>query len=236
MRYLIVFFVFLGTAAQAQTILYFNTGVGSYNMGDMKALQRQLLVTFPVEAKITEAFPAFIYYEAGFNIKPHREEFFGLNVGYGSTGGRVSYSDYSGKIKSDQLLRYYFVTASAGLSFTLDEKESWFIRGDFKPGIAFTTLKITADETIGTQSSTDQANFTATSFSVQPSVTAIKRFGRLGVQAEVGYYATIAPGKLMSKEHQDGYLIDDKNNPLHANWSGLRASLGCVVFLNRSTD
>lgn len=214
----------------AQAILHFQTGYGTYNMDDMKALQKNIAAGFPAEAKITSAFPAFLYYEGGLNITVHREIFFGANFGYGSTGGRVMYSDYSGKIVSDQLLHYFSFTASMGLNFALDEKESWFIRGDLRPGFMLTDLKITETDQIGSQSNSDYIKFSSKGFSLQPTVTGIKRLGRLGVELEAGYFISIKPGKLTYEKQKDAYLVGSNNEPLHANWSGIRMALGVCYF------
>ncbi len=231
MRYLITLgLVAIVLMTHAQIALHLRVGYGSYNMGDMKTLQHNILQGFPAEGKITSAFPAYFYYEGGATFTLN-QGFLGLNLGYGSTGGRVMYSDYSGQIISDQLLHYYAATAALGLHFVVDQKESWFIRGDLKPGFMITDLKVAQLEQVGSQSENYNNKFSATSFSLQPTIAVIKRMGRFGVDLEAGYFVNVKPGKLWLDGKKDYYLTGQNNEALYANWTGLRIGLGMCYFL-----
>jgi len=76
----------------------FSAGVESSGMSDMIYLQEHILSTYPVEGKISSAFPPFTSISATVFKQLYNYLRVGAGYGYASTGGKSSYADYSGSI------------------------------------------------------------------------------------------------------------------------------------------
>src|SRR5258708_40338556 len=99
--------------ATAQLQLTLNSGIGTYQMGDLKTLQDNVLKSMPVKAQVISSFPAYWFYElTATNVKG--KFVMGGSISYGSSGGRLYYSDYSGSLWYDQLSSFYSVTTMLG--------------------------------------------------------------------------------------------------------------------------
>ena len=91
------------------------TGIGTYAMNDLKAIQKELQNINDIPLKGTDNYPPFICF--GLDIIPVLTKNVGLGFtsSYHSTGARNHYADYSGSLTED-----FLVNAPAGLTFPLD--------------------------------------------------------------------------------------------------------------------
>lgn len=226
MRYLFAIIVFGPLFVQAQTTLSISTGHGSYLMSDMKVFQKQIDHDFPVNARITESFPAFVFFQASVVMQPKDPFFFkAVSIAFGSTGGRVHYSDYSGAIGFDQLLN--FISASGFVGGTLAFEEKYlFVQAGLKPGIVMSGLNMKFYQQMGDEESRESYKFTSLNLTAEPTILLTKEFGRVGVHAFAGYNITVVSGKLFSKENEGAFLIGSDNKPLKADWTGYRFGVG----------
>lgn len=82
------------------------TGLGTYSMNDMRAIQDNILATYGVNAIANSDFPPYWLY--GLNISQRYDlSRFGLNFEIMSTGARASLADYSGEFISDFVCKGY---------------------------------------------------------------------------------------------------------------------------------
>jgi hypothetical protein len=130
-RYSLAIFtvIFLRTAAYAQVDLYANTGVAAYQQRELKMYQDDIIKAIGVPAKATDNFPPYLTYNLGVNLNL-RNFIIGIEVGHGSTGGRVYYEDYSGLFKADQLFKYDYIGIST--AYTLLHLKTFHLSGGFK--------------------------------------------------------------------------------------------------------
>lgn len=219
--------------ASAQFTLSLNTGYASYKMKDLKSLQEQMLASVPVDAEITSSFPSYWLYELSARLASPTKVV-GAAFTYGSTGGRVYYSDYSGTIGSDQLLSFYEYSGSIGLQKKFLNGHLNLL-GEVKPGLTFSHLEITSFESYSAVSYSGKANYKGLNVFVQPTVTAVGRFGQLGINGFVGYNANLIKGNLNEIGNNDSYLSLNQN-PVHADWSGWRVGGGLSFFFDELAD
>src|SRR5882672_7166758 len=92
-------------SAQVQWSVTPMVGVGSYSLNSLHEYQDYVQSNVPVKMTKTDEFPA--YYTYGVDLGCRLSQLL-LYVGYvhGSTAGRQSYSDYSGELTAEQLVRY----------------------------------------------------------------------------------------------------------------------------------
>jgi hypothetical protein len=226
---LLAFLVF--HAARGQLTISGDAGYGSFRMKDMKLFQEQVRAGYPVDARVTASFPSYWYYEGSAKWFIGSKFQLGGSFAYGSTGGRVYYSDYSGRIGSDQLLSYqsYRLVVSMQKNF-LGRK--LMVEGDLRPGITISDLMIKSYYTLSGASQETESVFHSTNLIIQPTVSLGTRFGFFGVHGFVGYNLSLAQGSLTST---DGTILQNSRGDVHADWSGLRAGGGLSVFFKKPT-
>ena len=88
--------------------LFASVGYGSYSHHEMKDYQSYLVNSSGLSATVTNAFPPYYTFLFGLNVQLPKWTL-GLEAGHGSTGGRVYYEDYSGKLIQDQFITYNYV-------------------------------------------------------------------------------------------------------------------------------
>jgi opacity protein-like surface antigen len=114
---------------------------GTFKMKSMKDYQNNVsALQSPFQGRVVDDFPAYIGYNflAGYNITPGLS--LGLRLQYTSTGGRLDYGDYSGRITDDQRLHAY----SLGVNTTcrLTHRTTWQTYFSFTVGAARTSLNL----------------------------------------------------------------------------------------------
>jgi hypothetical protein len=222
----LAFIVVISPCIKAQVRANFSVGYGTYSMKKLSDLQASIAREFPLKGKTTSSYPAYINFEGGIFYDTRINLTAGLTLGYGSSGARTYYGDYSGSIYFDQLANYRSVLASVGYIQKLPK--NYRVYWEVHPGVTFTNLEFRSVEKIGYSTSEDRYHFKSKNFTIQPTVTLLKKFGRFGISGFAGINLNLINGKLMSKEHKDAWLIDEDNHNIEADWSGIRigASIG----------
>lgn len=226
-KYLITALLMLiGLGANAQFSLSYSVGYGSYKMGDMKQLLNSgyssVRQSMPKGIRIVSNFPGYITHKMDFAYKFKLHEF-GLTGSYLTTGGKIAYSDYSGKYiekltfngyRIGAMYRYYFSENKLG-ACTL----SFF--GEVSPGITFTKLKYMAAldlyEQNVHQKADDNISTNATGFTVQPLLGS-----RLSLTRNFSLFASLG------YDFEMGAGLSTTNDVYRADWSGFRLNGGAT--------
>lgn len=230
MRNFYLVILLLPIQSYGQKMISASIGYGTYRMNDMTNFQQELAPIFPIEGKTTLAFPGYWFYDISYKQIISDKFLIGGGAGYGSTAGRISYSDYSGSINYDQLLTFYSFPLHFGQRIKLPN-EKIILTADLQPGLTHTNLTLLFQEQIGSLSQNESYKFTSLNLYIQPSLGFVYKLNRIGLNAQLGYQLDIGPGKL--KYSEDVFLRDSDENPVVANWSGLRASVGVVYLISR---
>ncbi|MTI22917.1 hypothetical protein E1176_17930, partial [Fulvivirga sp. RKSG066] len=106
-----------------------------------KELYMDAISSLDVPFKITDDFPGYIGYELTTKI-PQANYSYGVNFAFRSTGGRISYSDYSGKYTIDNKVRAYECMGSIGTNLYKIKKISFDLSGYL--GIAYTDYQLSS--------------------------------------------------------------------------------------------
>lgn len=236
---LLIGFLLFPCAAWAQISVSLSAGYGSWAMKSMKEWQEEYRNSFPVEGKTLGSFPPYLYYDASI-VQQSDQWIRGLAVSNGSTGGRIYYSDYSGKTSMDQSLSFYALSGIIGRTLNRNT-EKLLITGSMRPGVTISKMSYDYEQVIYDAGSENISNkFSSYSLTIQPAVSLIRKFGRIGVEVLAGYHLIVVGGKLVyddesgipSNQGNVDYLIKNDKGPVTSNWSGYRLSLGISVQLN----
>jgi hypothetical protein len=134
--------------------LFFATGIGTYEMGDLKATQDFVGASTPIPLTNISSFPAYWNYEGGIAFDLYDYLSGGVAIGYGSTGARSAYSDYSGSMRFDQLARYASIALlpSYGQYYLNDQVR---INYELRFGMTFNRMAFSFEQTIAADSESE---------------------------------------------------------------------------------
>lgn len=212
-------------AANAQISIAYSVGYGDYRMDDMQHLLdislSSLKPHLPLGVRITDRFPGYITHniDAAYRLKRHE---IGLKGTYMTTGGKIAYSDYSGRyyekltlngFRLGMMYRFHFVKTQIGnlpLSFY----------GEISPAVTFTdlaykTLLELPDYDVHETNPNDNVSTKETGFSIQPLIAAQLLLTR-------NFFISCSGGY----DFEFGAKLSTTNNMLRVDWSGFRGNLG----------
>lgn len=202
MRILIIISTFFITwSASAQFQLEFHSGTASYSLTGLKEYQQtRKRSMYPDGAVIAESFPSFWFYgvDAKLNLGSWQ---FGSSVSRGSTGGQISYKDYSGTQREEELLTYNQISTIIAKKWSFDD-DRFIVTIDPRVSFVIGTLKNT--EYLNIQGSNTSFNYNTTykcqavNVAIEPTISLFRRFGPVGITAFAGYHADLFRGAFKS--------------------------------------
>ena len=193
---------------------------GSYSMKSLKEVQQSL---FPsnIPLEVVESFPS----RAGFEINLLRtfdNLSFGMGFSQASTGGRVSYADYSGSILHDIIANNSLVSIQTEYAFL--QNDSWELFVAMRNGIAISTMKYRTVLTLGTESDEIENKFKSMNFALSPGIGARFFYRNFFLHPEARYESHIVKGDLTYTEDSDTEL-NVNGNKVQMDWDGVRLSI-----------
>jgi hypothetical protein len=222
----------------AQGIFEFTLGVnyGTFAMKDLKDLQESYLTDLQpdIAAEIQYKFPPYYGYGLCLNFVGEGYSI-GIEGGYNSTGGRVSYSDYSGKLLVDQLVRAPKISLQG--QFLLSKEESgksikFYLLTSL--GTSFNTYNLDYSiEAANTAPYSESIKFNSMNIQLGGGFLARKNFKRIFLTTEIKYQHDFA-GNLKLSTNSDYTLLTPKGDKAKVDWSGIRFGIGIGISLNTS--
>lgn len=207
--------------ASAQLSVEYTGGYGGYTqMGDVrKLLETKLKTTLPTlpNAKVVANFPNYFTHTFGLNYVYKREEF-GFQITRMSSGGKIAYSDYSGKYTNKLTLSGVRI----GTRYRYDYKDLLFkgkqklvLFWELSPGVIVSSLKhsVFSEYPNKTVTESNDPDYSSTVFSLLPQMGIKTNYGRFGFHALAGY------------DLEFGGKLDNGFNT-KISWMGLRAGIG----------
>ena len=193
---------------------------GSYSMKSLKKVQQSLLSSnIPLE--VVESFPS----RAGFEINLLRT-FDNVSLGAGfsqaSTGGRVSYADYSGSISHDIIATNKMI--SIQVEYAVLQKDTWELFFAMRNGVAMSTMTYRSALTLGSDTEEINNKFKAMNFALGPGLGARFFYRNFFLHPEAKYEIHVVKGDLTYTEDSDVELMVD-GNKVQMDWDGIRLSI-----------
>jgi len=204
----------------------FDVGIASYKMSNLKAFQERIKENYAVDARITSSFPAFAFYKLGAQWGHDENLLYGAFISYGSSGGRVYYSDYSGLIGSDQLVSNVSVGGVVGKAKNFFNNKLT-LQFDFGYQVVIGCLKIHDYNSFSGMNGESNSSFNSTNFAIQPLFHLKYKYRNIGITSAIGYNVDLIKAEL--QETKRGNYISDME-PKNLDWTGLRASAGISFF------
>jgi hypothetical protein len=198
-------------------------GYGTFAMGDVKSLlkeQHRSISGLP--AQITHNYPAYGVWTARV-LLVRGEGSVGINVKSMSSGARISYRDYSGKITLDHLASAKALGGSVARALWRSKQWEFRLRGD--ADVLVSRVQLKNQITVYDQQEEEVVDLRSIGIALEPGTVLSYKKGRFSAGLDLGYFLN-ANGPLHLKGEPEFYLVDGSNNKIAANWSGFRGSLG----------
>jgi hypothetical protein len=215
---------FLSATAKGQSdALLVKIGYGWYDMTDMKRMQQSFIEqSSNIPLEVTDEFPPYFIAELQYLHEFEKVSIGGL-LQTRSTGGRIHYGDYSGEALLNQELQAYSIGAI--LQINLVKKDHFRMPLYLKASYDMTTLDIHQELTVTGQTESESYKFKSSGFSLEPGLNFTQSLSRWLISLDVGYQFNFN-GKLYLNDSDEDYLVDNNDEPLKAQWQGLRLALG----------
>lgn len=203
--------------------LYGSVGVGSYQYNDLKTFFEEQRAKMQVDAKVVNNFPAYVTFSGGARVKLKTISC-GLEFSYGSTGGRIAYSDYSGYLLEDMVVNQY--------SFALTPSYQFFEKGPFKLSVGLDLRLVQHDlrlqylQLVGTTKvADDRAKYKALTPAFRPRIQfEWQLIKHLSLLASAGYeYQVPVNNKSTDSQHT---ALTAGSRTATVSGGGLRADIG----------
>jgi hypothetical protein len=178
----------------------------------------------PIPLKTTDDFPANIGFTVGYEIVDVHTAIF---LSYNSTGGKLSYSDYSGAVRLEESLN----AITFGGIYYLDLSEKKGFRIGFKAFSMLSNLSIDSYSEIGGFIDEDTVDFQSFNFGAGVQLNYEYPLSFLILKANICFYLTF-DGKLKFKDNEEAHLINNAGENVTTGWSGLRTGIGIVFPMN----
>jgi len=206
-------------------------GGASFRMDDLKYYLEQNLNSYPVEGKIVNSFPPYSSLSINYFKQFLSMLRIGAGYGYTSTGGRSDYSDFSGNITTDVVASSHRIGAFASYSVLAGELIDLALYGRLDAN--FTRVEISNSIYVLGFYSGASDKYKSVSPNTSAGLELMFHLKNFTVGMDAGYLVDL-PGKL-SDTQSGGSLLDpaDNTRALKSDWSGWRAGLRAVIWLNQ---
>jgi hypothetical protein len=213
----------------------FSLGIhyATFKMGDLVQLQAEFLKDLDgaIPARVTDNFPSYIGFEGSLTFRKD-PVWFGAEVGYNSTAGRIAYSDYSGKFFVDQIVKAPKV--GLAVAYTLSKNVSdWETLIYFNAGTTFNSYKVDYNLTTAKTHHVDVLQFQSINIYVSGGVGVSRNFSRFFINTKVLYQQDI-PTDLTLSSDSNAKLTNDDGDFVQVDWSGLRPTLSVGMKIGSS--
>lgn len=219
------------SSAQNSSI-YVDVSYGTFNMASskdfLKELNDNLENSIGIPSQIMVDYPGNIIYEFGYSSQWNKAEL-GFSVQKTSTGGKISYSDYTGEINIETLLVNYALSINA--LYKLSTEPALLVYGGINVGISTTdynySLLIDIYDNVLEKTNTNLSSF---NIFLGPELLIRKPLFSNGffVFGKIAYQQDIV-GKLFLDTDDNAYLLNQSGDAVYTDWSGLRIGLGVGI-------
>jgi hypothetical protein len=219
---ILIFLIFAYTSF-AQLSIEAGYGIGSYSLSDLRDMNSEILKNLPVQGKITDDFPMQPFYGIGVYYQTTDVVSLGITGFYNTTGSRISYKDYSGELKVDNILTSWSPGIAARFKL-LDKKVNLY--QETRVSYAFSKLKM--NEKIITYN--DEMTFKSSALQIEPKFKLTYEISDLEIGLNAGYVLDIGGKNRLVGDKNSFLQFNDTKEPIKTNLGGVRLSVSVGYF------
>lgn len=219
--FLVALFTWFNFFAQSGGI-YAEVNYNSFFHTSLKDFQQEFVNDITeVDVKVNDNFPANIGFAVGYKI-----EDIGVSIyaAYNSTGGKISYSDFSGVIRLTQPLNGYTLGGIYEIPINSIENLSFGL----KASVTYSTFGVHSYNELNGSSQEQKIDFHSFDIGLGGNLIYEYPVGFVRLRSSIGF-DFVYGGKLILNDDNDLFLEDNSGSPVRTGWSGLRMALGIMI-------
>jgi hypothetical protein len=221
---IIICFSFFHTFSQ-QGKVFIETNYNTFFHNSLSDFQKEFKADIaPIPVKTLDDFPANIGFTLGYEIIDSNTAIF---LAYNSTGGKLSYSDYSGIVRLENALN----GISLGAIYYSSLSELKNLRLGIKGFATYSSLNLNSYSEIGNNIEIDEVGFNSIDFGAGVQFEYEYPLSFIILKANIGFDLVFG-GKLRFNDNNEAHLINNSNEKVKTGWSGLRTGLGIAFPIN----
>lgn len=207
-----------------------SAGIGSYRMDDMKYLLESIMETYPVEARVISSFPPFTSSSAGVIKRIYPQFKAGAAYGWATSGSKADYTDYSGSIRTTITAVSHRLGIFAIYTVLGGERLELSLQG--RVDVNMTRMDVSSYLVAAGYSNGVDNKYRAISPQLSALAELMYNFSKLSLGLEGGYLVDI-PGSLKGSGGGPD-LTDPADNRtlLSSDWTGWRAGIKAILWIN----
>jgi hypothetical protein len=203
-----------------QLVGVLRAGYSTFSMQDLKDYQSALSTMQAFQPQVVSSFPGFLDYGADV-LFTHPKFFGGVGLGHTSTGGRVSYGDYSGTYTNDLTVHMTYANIQAGIR-VFDAGETHFYLA-MRSSLYYNKLDVVNKLDLNSTVDNDyRYSMHSINMAFQPFMSVQRNIKKLFLKFDAGYEVHYA-GDLTA---DDNYNLFNGTDKTKITPNGLRLSLG----------
>ncbi|MFG6687045.1 hypothetical protein ACGK9U_10710 [Mariniflexile sp. HNIBRBA6329] len=208
--------------------LFGEINYNTFSHNDLKSFQEELISDFTeIQLVKNDNFPGNIGFTVGYTINDINTSIF---ASYTSTGGKASYSDYSGIIRLTEAI--YGITLGGEYLINLNGNNN--TKGDFNLGlrglVTFSNMEIESYGDLSDQIESDSIEFSSVDFGGGLRIIYEYPISFFNLRLSLGFDVVIG-GKYKFKEDSEYHLEDKNGDAVKNGWTGLRSGIGISIPL-----
>jgi len=207
--------------------LFFEVNYNTFSHSGLKDFQQEFIRDVgEVNVQVNDNFPSFFGFTAGYKISSINTSIF---ASYTSTGGKISYSDFSGVIRLTQPLKGY--TLGGMYEIPLSESSNGSSLHFAARGFAtYSTLDITSFNELNGISGTETISTSSLDFGGGVALIFEYPLSFVRLRASAGFDLVLG-GKQYLTEDRDFFIQDNNGDAVRTGWSGARLGIGAAIPL-----
>jgi hypothetical protein len=190
---------------------------GRYSMQSAKEFQ-STIGSSAVPLESVESFPDRLGFD-GSILRSFGKFSLGTYFSTASTGGRVSYADYSGSINNDIIANNWVVAVQ--LEGAIVKKDTWELFFSFRNGFSFNAMKYIQAAQIGSDTYSSEEKYKSIDIMISPGLGSRIFYKNFFLHPEVRYESHVIKGDL----HYDGaddVFLEVNGERVQLGWDGVR--------------
>ncbi|PWG04075.1 hypothetical protein [Polaribacter aquimarinus] len=206
--------------------IFFETNYNTFSHTSLSNFQEEFKTDIaPIPVKTVDDFPANIGFTLGYEILDSNTALF---LSYNSSGGKLSYSDYSGIVRLEESLNGI---TFGGIYYVNLNKEKQDFKIGFKGFGMYSSLNLNSYSEIGTNIQQDNIDFQSFDFGIGAQLNYEYPLSFFIIRANIGFDVVLG-GKLKFKDNNEAHLINNSGEDVKTGWSGLRTGVGIAFNID----
>jgi len=204
-------------------------GAASVRMDDMKYLQEHILSTYPVDGKITSSFPPFTSASIIVFKQLYEQIRIGGGYSFSTTGGKSSYTDYSGSLSTEMSATSHRLGAYLSYSVWGGDRIDLSLYG--KAEALLSDLSINSSYTILSYTNSMFNKYRAISPAGTVGAELSYKLKKIALGLSAAYLVDLTGG--LKEKDEGNPLLDpnDSEKTLSSDWTGWQVQLSVQIPL-----